>query len=70
MRLEIVTTTLNETLLAAQAGADRVELVSGITEGALTPTWGSVKGVHDHAPIPAYCMTVRMPMALFIPKMT
>ena len=56
MRLEIVTTTLDETLLAAQAGADRVELVSGITEGALTPTWGSVKGVHDHAPIPAYCM--------------
>ena len=35
MRLEIVTTTLDETLLAAQAGADRVELVSGITEGAL-----------------------------------
>lgn len=56
MRLEIVTTTLDETLLAAQAGADRVELVSGITEGALTPTWGSVKGVHDHAPILAYCM--------------
>lgn len=56
MKLEIVTTTLDETLKAAAAGADRVELVSGITEGALTPTYGSIKGVHDHAPIPAYCM--------------
>ncbi len=56
MKLEIVTTTLDETLQAAAAGADRVELVSGITEGALTPTYGSIKGVHDHAPIPAYCM--------------
>lgn len=56
LRLEIVTTTLDETLEAAKAGADRVELVSGITEGALTPTYGSIKGVHDHSPIPAYCM--------------
>lgn len=56
MRLEIVTTTLDETLQAAEAGADRVELVSGITEGALTPTYGSIKGVHDHSPIPAFCM--------------
>lgn len=56
MKLEIVTTTLDETLQAAKAGADRVELVSGITEGALTPTYGSIKGVHDHSPIPAYCM--------------
>ena len=56
MKLEIVTTTLDETLLAKEAGADRVELVSGITEGALTPTYGSLKGIWQHAGVAAYCM--------------
>lgn len=56
MKLEIVTTTLDETIQAHACGADRVELVSGITEGALTPTYGSLKGIKDHTDIPAYCM--------------
>lgn len=56
MILEIVTTTLEETLIAQNALADRVELVSGITEGALTPTYGSLVGVHGHSKMPAFCM--------------
>lgn len=56
MKLEIVTTTCDETIQVHQAGADRVELVSGITEGALTPTFGSLKGIKDHTQVPAYCM--------------
>lgn len=55
MILEIVTVTKDETIFANQHGADRVELVSGITEGALTPTFGSLKGVYETG-IPAFCM--------------
>lgn len=56
MILEIVTTTAEETLFAKEHGADRVELVSGITEGALTPTYGSLKGVYEDVKVPAFCM--------------
>ena len=55
MILEIVTTTQDETIFAHENGADRVELVSGITEGALTPTLGALKGVVS-SNIPAFCM--------------
>ena len=55
MILEIVTTTADETIFAHENGADRVELVSGITEGALTPTLGALKGVAAKG-IPAFCM--------------
>lgn len=56
MILEIVTTTADETRFAKEHGADRVELVSGITEGALTPTYGSLKGVYEDVKVPAFCM--------------
>ena len=56
MILEIVTTTAEETAFAKEFGADRVELVSGITEGALTPTYGSLKAVYEDVKVPAFCM--------------
>ena len=56
MKLEIVTQTADETALVKELGADRVELVSGITEGALTPTYGSLKGVAENVQLPAFCM--------------
>ena len=56
MILEIVTQTADETAYAHQLGADRVELVSAITEGALTPTFGSVKTIKEDIHVPAFCM--------------
>lgn len=56
MILEIVTQTADETAYAHQLGADRVELVSAITEGALTPTYGSVKTIKEDVNVPAFCM--------------
>jgi len=56
MILEIVTQTADETAYAHQFGADRVELVSAITEGALTPTYGSVKTIKEDIHVPAFCM--------------
>ena len=56
MKLEIVTQTADETALVKELGADRVELVSGLTEGALTPTFGSLKGIAENVKLPAYCM--------------
>lgn len=56
MILEIVTQTADETQLVKDLGADRVELVSGITEGALTPTYGSLIGVYHDVKLPAFCM--------------
>ncbi|MEA5026217.1 MAG: copper homeostasis protein CutC [Erysipelotrichaceae bacterium] len=56
MKLEIVTQTADETKYAHELGADRVELVSAITEGALTPTFGSVKTIKETIHVPAFCM--------------
>ncbi len=56
MILEIVTQTKDETAYAHLLGADRVELVSAITEGALTPTFGSVKTIKEGLGVPAFCM--------------
>lgn len=56
MILEVVTQTADETMIVKQCGGDRVELVSGITEGALTPTYGSLKGVYEDTGVPAFCM--------------
>lgn len=56
MILEVVTQTADETMIVKQCGGDRVELVSGITEGALTPTYGSLKGVYEDTGVQAFCM--------------
>ncbi|MDR5671178.1 copper homeostasis protein CutC, partial [Burkholderia cenocepacia] len=35
--LEVIATTLSDAQTAARAGADRIELVTGLAEGGLTP---------------------------------
>lgn len=56
MKLEVIATTLTDALLAAQGGADRIELVTGILEGGLTPGPGLIREVVRRVSIPVHVM--------------
>ncbi|CAH2804700.1 MAG: Cytoplasmic copper homeostasis protein CutC [uncultured Paraburkholderia sp.] len=50
--LEVIATTLADARLAAQAGADRLELITAMGEGGLTPSLGLIEAVVETASIP------------------
>ncbi|WJF90271.1 copper homeostasis protein CutC [Paraburkholderia bonniea] len=50
--LEVIATTLTDARLAEQAGANRLELVTGMAEGGLTPSLGLIEAVLDAVRIP------------------
>jgi len=50
--LEVIATTVADAWLAAQAGADRLELVTAMGEGGLTPSVGLIEAVVDAVDIP------------------
>ncbi|WP_025597972.1 copper homeostasis protein CutC [Burkholderia sp. WSM2230] len=50
--LEVIATTVADARLAAQAGADRLELVTAMGEGGLTPGIGLIEAVVDAVSIP------------------
>ncbi|MFM0122855.1 MULTISPECIES: copper homeostasis protein CutC [unclassified Paraburkholderia] len=50
--LEVIATTVADARLAAQAGADRLELVTGMGEGGLTPSLGLIEAVVAAVEIP------------------
>ncbi|MCM3758069.1 copper homeostasis protein CutC [Sporosarcina aquimarina] len=54
MKLEIIATSLQDALLAEQAGADRLELCSALTEGGLTPSLGLIEAVVEGVSIPVH----------------
>lgn len=56
MILEVIATTLTDVRLAAQGGADRIELVTGILEGGLTPSYGLIEEAVQASPIPVMVM--------------
>lgn len=56
MKLEIIATTLKEAIDIEKAGADRIELVTGILEGGLTPSLGLIKKVCESVNIPVNVM--------------
>ncbi|MWV44094.1 copper homeostasis protein CutC [Paenibacillus sp. HJL G12] len=56
MKLEVIATNLTDALLAEQGGADRIELVTGILEGGLTPGPGLIKEAVRHLHIPVHVM--------------
>lgn len=56
MKLEIIATTLKEAKDIELAGADRIELVTGIKEGGLTPSIGLIKQVTETVKIPVVVM--------------
>ena len=50
--LELIATTVADARLAAQAGADRIELVTAMGEGGLTPSVGLIEAVVAAVEIP------------------
>ena len=56
MRIEVIVQNRREARAAEQAGADRLELVSAMSEGGLTPSYGTIKRVVEAVNIPVYVM--------------
>lgn len=56
MILEVIATNVKDAIDAQKYGADRIELVSGIAEGGLTPSYSTIKNVLKHVTIPVHVM--------------
>ncbi|OXM13386.1 copper homeostasis protein CutC [Paenibacillus herberti] len=56
MKLEIIATRPEDALAAERGGADRIELVTGMLEGGLTPSIGLIEAVADAVAIPVHVM--------------
>lgn len=56
MLVEIICTTVQEAIDAERAGADRLELVTGIKEGGLTPSIALISEVCNAVSIPVHVM--------------
>jgi len=54
--VEVVACTADDALRAQAAGADRIELVSAISEGGLTPSIGALKEVGENCHLPVMVM--------------
>lgn len=54
--IEIIATTLEDALRIEEGGADRIELVSALTEGGLTPSYALIKNVVQSVNIPVNVM--------------
>lgn len=54
--LEIIATTVEDAKRIEASGADRIELVSALTEGGLTPSYGLIKRVIESVKIPVNVM--------------
>ncbi|MNI49386.1 Copper homeostasis protein CutC [compost metagenome] len=56
MLLEVIATTVDDAVIAERHGADRIELITGIREGGLTPSLGLIEGVREAVRIPVRVM--------------
>lgn len=56
MIIEVIATTVDEAIIIEQAGADRIELITGMAEGGLTPSYGLIKEVVGSVNIPVNVM--------------
>lgn len=54
--IEVIATTLEDARRIEKAGADRIELVSALTEGGLTPSYALIKNVVQNVSIPVNVM--------------
>ncbi|KTR27594.1 copper homeostasis protein [Exiguobacterium indicum] len=54
--LEIIASTVEEAVAAEQAGADRIELVSALSVGGLTPSYGLIRQVVSTVEIPVHVL--------------
>ncbi|MGA5692740.1 copper homeostasis protein CutC [Cytobacillus pseudoceanisediminis] len=56
MLIEVIADTLSDALIAQKAGAGRIELVTGLAEGGLTPGYGVIERVCKELKIPVNVM--------------
>lgn len=56
MLLEVIATTVSDAVTAERYGADRIELITGILEGGLTPSLGLIEAVREVVSIPVRVM--------------
>ncbi len=56
MHIEVIATNIEDVKLASQSSANRIELVTGIAEGGLTPSAGLMEAAIRTASIPVYVM--------------
>lgn len=56
MLIEVIADTLSDALIAQEAGAGRIELVTGLAEGGLTPGYGVIERVCKELKIPVNVM--------------
>ncbi|WP_019988787.1 copper homeostasis protein CutC [Rudanella lutea] len=56
MQIEICCYSLTDCHTAEQAGADRIELCGGLSDGGLTPSAGLLRLVKEHVKIPVWVM--------------
>ncbi|AIF44588.1 copper homeostasis protein CutC [Virgibacillus sp. SK37] len=56
MKLEVIVQSKQEAIEALKLGADRLELVSAMKEGGLTPSYGTMKQVLENVEIPVQIM--------------
>lgn len=56
MTLEVIAISVNDAIVAAKNGADRIELVTSLAEGGLTPSYGLIKEVVRSVDIPVNVM--------------
>ncbi|MGN7177422.1 copper homeostasis protein CutC [Cytobacillus sp. SAFR-174] len=56
MIIEVIADTLSDARIAEQAGAGRIELVTGLAEGGLTPSYGVIERVCKELKIPVNVM--------------
>jgi copper homeostasis protein len=56
MLIEYIAITVEDARLIEKSGADRIELVSGLTEGGVTPSYGLIEKVVNSVQIPVNVM--------------
>lgn len=56
MLIEFIAVTVDDAKLIEKSGADRIELVSGLTEGGITPSYGLIEKVVKSVSIPVNVM--------------
>lgn len=56
MKIEVIAYSVRDAVNAQLGGADRIELVTGILEGGLTPSYGLIKEVLKEVSIPVHVM--------------
>lgn len=56
MLIEFIAVTIEDAKLIEKSGADRIELVSGLTEGGITPSYGLIEKVVNSVSIPVNVM--------------